>query len=138
MALIFDDQGRLLITYRKREPAKGKGDLPGGFIEPGETVEQGLAREIKEELNLDVLSLEYLCSAANFYPYASVTYPITDMAFICKTNGFDHMSANDDITGYEFVDLPSFDLNTFGMASPKRVVEFYCRKFLKPDSDLSG
>ena len=35
-ALIYDNQGRLLLTYRANEPAKGELDLPGGFVDRGE------------------------------------------------------------------------------------------------------
>jgi catechol 2,3-dioxygenase len=55
-ALIFNDEGKLLMA--KRGPAarneRGKWEIPGGAIEFGETLEQGLKREIKEELNITI------------------------------------------------------------------------------------
>ena len=48
--LVVNADGDLLVVVRNHEPAKGTWDLPGGFLEPGETCEQGLRREIREEL----------------------------------------------------------------------------------------
>jgi ADP-ribose pyrophosphatase YjhB (NUDIX family) len=45
-----DGQPHLLMTRRGIEPHKGMWDLPGGFLENGEHPEQGLARELAEEL----------------------------------------------------------------------------------------
>lgn len=129
MALIFNDQNQLLVTRRKKNPAKGTLDLPGGFAEPGETIEQSLIREVKEELNLEITSVQYLCSAPNTYPFKDVVYSVTDMAFICKTRGFETIQAGDDVANFHFVDLPSLDLYAFGMDSPRRVVETYLRRF---------
>ena len=65
-ALITDEEGRLLVTVRKGEPAKGTWDLPGGFADPGESVEETVRREIKEELGLDIISLSYFVHSRIF------------------------------------------------------------------------
>lgn len=53
-ALIYDDQGRILVLYRsKTHPHLAHDiDLPGGEIDPGESIEMGLMREILEETGL--------------------------------------------------------------------------------------
>jgi 8-oxo-dGTP diphosphatase len=53
-AVIKDQAGRLLLIKRGHEPGAGLWSLPGGRIEPGETHEQALAREVREETNLRV------------------------------------------------------------------------------------
>jgi 8-oxo-dGTP diphosphatase len=53
-ALVIDDEGRILIMERGTEPFKGRWVLPGGFVDPGETVEAACIREVREELGLDV------------------------------------------------------------------------------------
>ena len=46
--------GRVLLVERGREPFKGYWSLPGGALEVGETLERGVAREVKEETGLEV------------------------------------------------------------------------------------
>jgi 8-oxo-dGTP diphosphatase len=52
-AAIFRD-GKVLIVRRARPPAHGLYTLPGGGVELGETLEEAVIREVKEETNLDV------------------------------------------------------------------------------------
>jgi ADP-ribose pyrophosphatase YjhB (NUDIX family) len=46
--------GRVLLIKRRFEPLAGRWSLPGGALEVGETLAEGLAREMKEETGLDV------------------------------------------------------------------------------------
>ena len=51
-ALIEGDS--ILLIERGNEPAKGKWTVPGGMVEPGETLREACRREMKEETGLDV------------------------------------------------------------------------------------
>ena len=48
------DGDRALVTVRAVEPEKGKVDVPGGFLEVGEHPVEGLMREVREELGVEV------------------------------------------------------------------------------------
>jgi ADP-ribose pyrophosphatase YjhB (NUDIX family) len=52
-AAIVED-GRALVTVRAREPEKGQLDVPGGFLEVGEHPVDGLVREAREELGVEI------------------------------------------------------------------------------------
>ena len=52
-----EDGVELLLIRRGGHPYLGKWALPGGFCEPGETVDEAAARELREETNLSGLSL---------------------------------------------------------------------------------
>ncbi|MFC5802526.1 (deoxy)nucleoside triphosphate pyrophosphohydrolase [Streptomyces formicae] len=53
------DQGRLLAARRSAPPALAGGwELPGGKLEPGETPEQALVRELREELGVEAEPVE--------------------------------------------------------------------------------
>jgi ADP-ribose pyrophosphatase YjhB (NUDIX family) len=53
-AIIKDEAGRLLLIQRGHEPETGRWSLPGGRIEPGESDEQAVVRETREETGLRV------------------------------------------------------------------------------------
>src|SRR5690554_1494186 len=80
-ALVTDNKGRLLLTTRGVEPNYGKLDLPGGFIDPGETAEEAVIRELKEELGMQVKEVSYFCSAPNEYIYTEFSVFTLDLAF---------------------------------------------------------
>lgn len=63
------DNGRVLIA--QRPPGKhmaGGWEFPGGKIDSGEQALDGLKRELKEELNINVHSAEWLCECTHEYP----------------------------------------------------------------------
>ncbi|MGF0361684.1 (deoxy)nucleoside triphosphate pyrophosphohydrolase [Priestia megaterium] len=52
---MIKDKDQILIAQRhSKDPLAGKWEFPGGKLEPGETPEECLVREIREELQLDV------------------------------------------------------------------------------------
>jgi 8-oxo-dGTP pyrophosphatase MutT (NUDIX family) len=53
-AIIRDESGQLLLIQRRHEPGAGLWSLPGGRIEPGETDQQAVVREVAEETGLAV------------------------------------------------------------------------------------
>jgi 8-oxo-dGTP diphosphatase len=53
-AVIHDGSGRLLLIRRGREPSRGMWSVPGGRVEPGETEEEAVVREVAEETGLTV------------------------------------------------------------------------------------
>jgi ADP-ribose pyrophosphatase YjhB (NUDIX family) len=52
------ERERVLLVQRGHEPSKGKWSLPGGILELGESLEQGVAREVLEETGLVVETIE--------------------------------------------------------------------------------
>jgi NAD+ diphosphatase len=82
--VIVDPQGRMVVLVRGKEPGKGKWDLPGGFVDPGETAEDAVQREVREEIGLEVTALRYLGSWPNVYEYMGVRYRTLDLGFACE------------------------------------------------------
>lgn len=54
------DAGRVLLVQRGREPLKGKWSLPGGMLEVGESLHEGVVREVEEETGLKVEPIELI------------------------------------------------------------------------------
>jgi ADP-ribose pyrophosphatase YjhB (NUDIX family) len=129
MALIRDEQGRILFLRRNREPKKGTLDLPGGFLNPGERAEHGIAREIREETNLIISTYELFHKTyCNTYEYGGVRYQTLDLVFICTVESWDDLRANDPEEG-EPVLLCSDTINPeqIGLDSVRRFVTDYLR-----------
>ena len=78
---ILECEGKIVLIRRKQEPGKGLLDLPGGFVDPEETVEEAAKREIREELKIDVDTLQYLGSYPNTYEFKDVRYHSCDLLF---------------------------------------------------------
>ncbi|TYP89913.1 ADP-ribose pyrophosphatase YjhB (NUDIX family) [Blastococcus xanthinilyticus] len=53
-ALVHDRAGRLLLVRRRNDPGRGLWSVPGGRVEPGETVAAAVEREVLEETGLRV------------------------------------------------------------------------------------
>jgi len=65
--LIFGRDGRVLLARRGVQPRKGKWDIPGGFVNAGESAEQAVIRETLEETNLRIRLVDYLGSIPDVY-----------------------------------------------------------------------
>ena len=117
VAIIVDEQGRLLVARRDREPACGTLDLPGGFADIGETAEEGVAREVLEETGLHVTSARYLFSLPNQYLYSGMHIPTLDLFFCCKVANDNHLRAGDDAADCFWLPLTMIDPQLFGLHS---------------------
>ncbi|MEM1239482.1 MAG: A/G-specific adenine glycosylase [Cyanobacteria bacterium P01_H01_bin.26] len=74
VAVIYDGDGRILIDRRKQEGLLGGlWEFPGGKIEPNETVEECVSREIKEELNIEIAVNDRLITVSHAYSHFKVT-----------------------------------------------------------------
>jgi 8-oxo-dGTP diphosphatase len=54
------EKGRVLLVRRARDPLQGRWVVPGGRVEWGETLEEAIVREVREETGLDVRPTEML------------------------------------------------------------------------------
>lgn len=90
------DEGRVVLIRRGKEPLRGRWVVPGGTVELGETLEQAVVRELKEETGLDVRPLELVTvfdRIARTGPDVTYHYVIVD--FLCERIG-GRLEAGDD------------------------------------------
>ena len=73
VASIIHQDGKILATQRGYGDFKGLWEFPGGKIEPGETPEEALRREIREELNIDISVEKHICIVEHDYPNFHLT-----------------------------------------------------------------
>lgn len=105
--LVFN-QGRLLITQRRHQDhLGGLWEFPGGKREPGETFEKCLARELSEELGIDVLVGESVASVIHTYPAIKVFLKF----FLCQWVGGDPRALG--CACFEWITLDQLDQYAF-------------------------
>ncbi|MBA4339977.1 MAG: 8-oxo-dGTP diphosphatase MutT [Hyphomonas sp.] len=78
-AALFDEAGRILLAQRPEgKQLAGLWEFPGGKLEPGETPEAALVRELEEELSIRVneSTLEPLTFASFTYPTFHLLMPL--------------------------------------------------------------
>src|SRR5262249_6945457 len=101
-ACVFDGAGRVLLIRRAHEPSAGKLRVPGGFIDFGESAEDGLRREVREEVGVEIDRLHFLVSFPNVYPYREVTYPVVDLYFTATATNPEAARPLDAVAGVEW------------------------------------
>ena len=80
VAAIIHHDGAYFATQRGYGEFEGMWEFPGGKIEPGESQETALKREIQEELGVDVTIGELLCTTEYDYP----TFHLTMHCYLCS------------------------------------------------------
>lgn len=71
-AAVIEKDGRILIGKRKLGRFAGRWEFPGGKLEPGETGEECLARELREELGVEVRSMAPFLSTRHIYTHMAI------------------------------------------------------------------
>ncbi len=71
-AVVRRGDGRVLLAQRPSGAHAGLWEFPGGKVEPGETPEQALARELREELGIGVEVGEVLATVEHRYPHIAI------------------------------------------------------------------
>ena len=132
--ILTDAEGRILLIRRARDPGAGKYGLPGGFVDEGETGEEAVIREIKEEVGLTATVSSYLCSFENLYDHNEIIAPILDIYYLCQTESFDDLAlAPDEVSEFEFAIPTKAHLDNMAFPANRRALETYTqRRALNP------
>ena len=124
--IITDAAGRILVLIRNRDPGRGLFGIPGGFCDPGETAEQSLAREIREEVGLEATAMKYLGSFPNEYVYRGAILPVTDLFFTAEVSSTQGICLQqEEICDYQFCAPQDLQLEQFAFQSNRRALELF-------------
>ena len=122
--IITDSADRILLLRRAHEPGKGQFGLPGGFVDPGESAEGALIREIREELNLELTEGDFFCSYPNMYTYKGVTYDVIDLFYICQVESLDPINPQaSEVADWCFCHPSPGQLSNVAFPSNRRALE---------------
>jgi len=104
MCVLMIENEKLLYVRRARNPRKGSWDFPGGFLEPGENVEQATKRECKEELGINVKVGKVFGTYADIYCGDGYTSTVLNVYIFCE-RGPGELVPDDDVDGYAWFPL---------------------------------
>ncbi len=136
-AFILNDNDELLVVRRAKEPARGTLDLPGGFCDMYETVEEGMVREIEEETELKVGEVKYLFSSPNVYKYSGMGVHTLDMDFLVRVHGSDVRAvAADDAAETMWIAVGDIQPHLFGLDSIRHAVERFVSEWPRLSATL--
>ena len=130
-AFVLNSKGQLLTLRRSKAPAKGTLDLPGGFADIGETIDEALMREVKEETGLTVTEFDFFTTLPNRYEYSGFVVPTLDSFFICKVSNETELQANDDAEEALWLDLEEVHTEEFGLRSIRHALSSFLQKYRK-------
>lgn len=84
--ILFNEKDELMLCKRALDPFKGYLDLPGGFVEFGEDLEESVVRETREEMGVEIdrSGLNYIGSYTDKYIFRGVEYSTLCIVFSAK------------------------------------------------------
>ncbi len=123
--IITDAEGRVLLTRRACDPWKGMLDLPGGFVDPAESVEEAVKRELMEELGAEVEQMHYICSYPNEYIYSNYLVYTIDLGFVCQISNILELKAADDVDKIMWFAPQQIPMESVAAPSIRRIIAFY-------------
>jgi len=129
---------RLVFLVRGKEPAIGKLDLPGGFIDIGEGAIEGLYRELREEIGWTppvsagglASVFKLFASFPNVYEYKGIKYNTCDLYFSIRAPGLkpeDLQLEKSEVTAVRFLKPQEIDFDQFAFESTRQAVKLYLR-----------
>ncbi len=93
---VIVDEGRVLLVRRGTEPFKGHWSLPGGLLELGESIAEGVIREVREETGLVVKPLELIEFLDRIHRESGrVRYHYVIADYLCRIAGGSLQAASD-------------------------------------------
>ena len=128
--LIFNPEGQLLLARRAIDPSKGMLDLPGGFVEPMESAEDAVVREIREELGVHVTNAQYFASYPNEYIFSDFSVFTVDLAFICTVDHLLSIVPADDVSEVGFFFPKEVKMEELCSRSMANIIRDYIAKYL--------
>ena len=124
VVVLYKDE--ILFTRRNQYPAKGKLDLPGGFVDPKESAEYACYRELKEELNIeiDIQKLKFIMSLPNVYHYQGIDYNTLDLFFEYRLDEKIPMSLEkNEISEILWLKRASIDIKDIAFSSQQKFLQ---------------
>lgn len=124
IAAVIEKDGRILIARRKQGKCHtGNWEFPGGTLEEGETYEECLKRELKEELDITVEVGNLFCSCTHSYTHDWTIRLITYRTYVIS--GVYRLNDHEEIRWVKPEDLKNYDFLEADKAVVEKLLEEY-------------
>lgn len=117
--------GSVLLTKRAYDPFKDWWDIPGGFVEKDESLEQAASRELFEETGLKINEFQYIGSIFEDYCYQNEIIPVVAAIFNCHVEDNQTVKVGDDVCDYRFVKLKDIDFTNIAFDNQRKFLKTY-------------
>lgn len=118
---------KLLVLKRNEEPFKDKWDLPGGYMNAGESPEECIRREFKEELNVGNVKLTYLRDIPSEAEFKGQTFAILAKFYLVSFE--DEIKLNEENSKFTWVSLADLDPSQIAFDSNTKMAAWVKEKF---------
>jgi tRNA (cytidine/uridine-2'-O-)-methyltransferase len=126
--IVEDGRGRVLLLKRAHEPRRGAFGLPGGFVDAGETLEQAIEREAREETGLELEDVRLLGGWPNVYEWRGVGYPVLDLHFTARARPGARPAALDEVDALVWADPETIDPDTLAFPTTRAALARYLER----------
>lgn len=116
-------RGRIALITRAREPGEGMLDLPGGFVDSDESIEEAVVREAREEIGIILPAPRFLFSIPNRYCYHTINYSTVDIFFECEIDQPPEFVPNEEASKLCWLAPEEIDLDRLAFHSVRVAVE---------------
>lgn len=114
IGVVIVSEGKIVLLKRGNEPSKGKWTIPGGLVELGESIEEAVIREAKEETCLDVADPQLIDVVGNvdFDEQGKVKYHYVIIDYLVRVKGGTLEAASDaaELRWVSFDEVENFNL----------------------------
>lgn len=121
--ILTNSKNEVLLTKRAFEPFKDWWDLPGGFVEEDETLEQAAQREVKEETNLEIKDPQYAGSMSEDYHFQGEIISVVVAIFTAKVPDDAEVTITDELSDYAFVAWADIDFESIAFDNQREFLK---------------
>jgi 8-oxo-dGTP diphosphatase len=126
-AFILRDN-QVLLVQRGREPAAGKWSVPGGLVELGESLQEAIAREVREEVGLEVQVRDLVVALDRVIldQVGRIEYHYILLDFLCECDAGEPLPASD-VSACAFVPIHSLSQYDLTGGTERAILRVYAQ-----------
>ncbi|MCP6726805.1 MAG: GNAT family N-acetyltransferase [Patescibacteria group bacterium] len=121
-AIILKDN-KLLVFKRAEDPLKGHWDIPGGFMDEGESLEEATRREIKEETGIDAKEVTFIKTFPGITEWEGNDFPVLNFFYLVDI-GDQEIQLNDENSEFDWISLAEVNPENIAFEANQRCVQW--------------